>query len=209
MCGLHRGLFTNVECSIACVLCTCIGICAESTRIKPAACHPLCYSMQGKQPRQKGHQTPNQKPTQHCLTSSPTGSPAVSEPTALGGICTNGDGDQANLQQPLQLTKGLCEELRRPLCVVRKAEHCSGRPISLCGFHARLSESSHPFMRWRCSGLSSAAAPQHPSTCIHTLCFLQMAAISSKGSNAPSTVVPAVVPTKNGTCAAHNFKIPV
>lgn len=51
---------------------------------------------------------------------------------------------------------------------MRKAEHCNGRPISLCGFHARLSESSHPFIRWRCSGLSNAAAPQHPSTCIHT-----------------------------------------
>lgn len=83
---------------------------------------------------------------------------------------------------------------------MRKAEHCSGRPISLCGFHAKLSESSHPFMRWRCSGLSSAAAPQHPSTCIHTLCLLQIAAIFSKGSKAPSTVVPAVVPTKKGTC---------
>lgn len=42
------------------------------------------------------------------------------------------------------------------------------------------------------------------STCSHRLCFSQMLAISSMGSNAPNTVVPAVALTKNGTAPWTN-----
>jgi len=48
-------------------------------------------------------------------------------------------------------------------------------------------------------GLKTAAPPHAPSTCIQTLCLAHTSAIALNGSKAPSTVVPAVAPTKKGT----------
>jgi hypothetical protein len=59
---------------------------------------------------------------------------------------------------------------------------------------------SMPHSRARCFGDSSSDAPQLPSTCSHMPCWHAMGATAAIGSKPPVTVVPAVSPTKNGTC---------
>ena len=72
--------------------------------------------------------------------------------------------------------------------------------MALWGFQAMLSAWSEPCMTCLWAGLSRAAAPQQPSTWCHSPWRWQTSLTSAKGSYAPRTVVPAVVPTKNGSC---------
>ena len=55
---------------------------------------------------------------------------------------------------------------------------------------------SIPFSRSLCFFERRALPPQAPSTCIQRPYFSQISAISSRGSYAPRTVVPAVAFTK-------------
>ena len=55
-----------------------------------------------------------------------------------------------------------------------------------------------PARRGRSVALSAAAAPNAPSTCIHSPRSAQASAIAASGSIAPTLTEPAVATTKNG-----------
>ena len=57
---------------------------------------------------------------------------------------------------------------------------------------------SMPFIKCWCVLDSLTLPPQQQSTCSHNLCFSHTSAMSLRGSNAPSTVVPDVATTRNG-----------
>mmetsp|Transcript_29360 Transcript_29360/g.99799 ORF Transcript_29360/g.99799 Transcript_29360/m.99799 type:complete len:278 (-) Transcript_29360:647-1480(-) len=89
--------------------------------------------------------------------------------------------------------------------LVTKTAHEIAAFMSLCGFTAMESAFSTPASHVAFSaGLQSAAPPQDPSTWCHTGSSQPSttAWTSSRSSNAPRTVVPAVLPTKKGVLPA-------
>mmetsp|Transcript_11380 Transcript_11380/g.47616 ORF Transcript_11380/g.47616 Transcript_11380/m.47616 type:complete len:317 (-) Transcript_11380:1794-2744(-) len=86
-----------------------------------------------------------------------------------------------------------------PSLRVKNAEQVRGMFICLCGFHVSESAVSTP-SRYssRRRGERNAPLPHAASTCIHRPCLSHTSRTATKGSYAPSTVVPAVAPTKKG-----------